>query len=357
MKKVFFVFFLFIWLFTLLLFSLQLNISVSDSTGIKLVGTNVSIFEGQRLLNSTKTSIYQKWGEDAKALANFELNKGVYFLVVERSYFSPAIFLLDLNSDYELNVVLIQNSSTYTLYGKLQNSQDFIGKKLSVLDKKGKIVSNSKIHKDGYFLLNYLYPSEDYRLAILEEPKTFGQYFSYSSPGVYYLEPDLKNEEEFEVKNLSLFSPEKIEVGKKIVALLKLGENPLKNQKIILTLPSKQKLELLTDELGQVAINAAEAGNYIFEYNNTFSNTLAYEVELPQTPSKKEEENKQSSDFQILQNVEKEDNLSKSPIQPNKGFSSTKSEFGVIFLLISTIIFSIFIFILLYIFFFRKTKN
>jgi hypothetical protein len=357
MKKAFFLLFL---LFASFIFSIQLNVSVKDYTGTKLLNSNVSIYLGDTLIESKQTTLWKKWGEDEKALASFDLDSGIYFLKVSRSYYSEPIYLIELNSPKEIEVILLKNTSFYTLYGYLQNSSEFEGSNLYAIDEKGSKASSSKIYKNGYFLLNYLQPNKNYRLAILEPKQKFSNYFSYQEPGNYFLSISLSDPYQFEEQKIEIYGPSKVNAFEKITIFIKKGEKPLANQKVSVILPSNQTLELETDEYGSCSINAPIAGIYIFQYSNKTHTTEALEVKQIENKENETKTTEQKTEHktELIKNIS--ENLNEPPITAAQSFKPEKqviSSFQLVLFFILVLITSLILFVLFYIMFLRKKSR
>ncbi|MEM4235960.1 MAG: hypothetical protein QXV44_02840 [Candidatus Anstonellaceae archaeon] len=357
MKKLFLAVFLFS-----LSFALQLNISVFDPKGIKLVGTNVSIFSGNSLVDFKKTTLYQKFGEDSKALAQFDLEEGVYFILLERDYYQPNIYLIELNSPTSLEFILPQQTPTYSLYGKLKNYFPIEKKELALIDKRGLKSATSKIYRGGYFIFYSLYPQTEYRIMLEDKnTKLYSQYFSYNSPGVYYLELDLSSPSDFENRSIIFNSPDLVFVGQPIKLILKYGDIPLKNKSIFVQLPSSLNTTILTDEFGVAIINAAEEGQYTFIYENYTTSTFAKSLKQPKEI---EEITITNHSLENLENQSDVQNASEKEQQPTNTSSSSqlaiKSQpnigYELVVLAFITIFFGLLFLVFIYFLFLKKPK-
>ncbi|MCX8163180.1 MAG: hypothetical protein N3D10_01355 [Candidatus Micrarchaeota archaeon] len=356
MKKLFF-----LLVFFTLAFCYQLNISVFDPTGVKLVGTNISVYKGKELINFSQTSLYQKLGEKSLALASFDLEKGTYFIVIERGYYQPKVYLVELNSDQYLEAILIKESQSYTLYGSLKNYSNFEGKTLRLIDKNGKEAAKTKIYDQGYFLFSTLYPQTQYRIVLEDnEKKKFSQYFSYPTAGAYYLELDLQDEQQFQKKEIFFSSKKEVFVGEKISIVLKFGEQPLTNKTIIAILPTNQTINLTTDTYGIALLNAAQEGQYTFIYENYTTTTLAKKViqtplteENKTTQQEQKEKSNQPEQNQTIFNKTTNQEFEKPIIQPKK---TTAGELEILILFGLTTFISL-VLLLLFYFLFSKNKK
>ena len=342
---------IFLAFFVCLLNALVLNISVVDSDLTPMIGSEIKIYKGEQLIENKTANEFQKYGEKRKALASFSLEPGVYFIKVLRSNYKEHVDLIQLSQDIELQIILLKDSSTYTLYGIIENATNYEGNIIYALDESGKTAFKSKIYPGGYFLVNYLYPNKKYRLALIDiENKKFGPYFSYPEPKSYFVKLDLEQEKNFQTFQIEFFGPQKVEVPSKIELILKEGQNPLANKEVLAILPNGKNLSLITDENGKVGLNAIEQGDYVFKYQNISFITTAYKIFIESPPEKDNQtqqikENAQQINQDIKQTNQQEQpktQIKTKPIQTNQ-------ESQIIFLISFTALSGILIFFLIYI--------
>jgi len=248
-------------------YSLTVKVTITQDT--LAVGTNVSIVhEGVEVANA-KTSV--------NGTAKFDVAGGSYFIQLRRYPYPLHVSLIQVENDTSITLTMRELVSYANAYGQLSGPADFANSTVTVYSE-GQIAKrithekNGYPDKNGYYVLSFI-PEGNYKLE-------------FSVPG-------------FEQKAVDVFLPssEFVEVNAKLAKIepkpepqvslssipsvaqysiihlsLMKGVEPLSGQNVTVQTPSGE-VTLITSVDGTLAINAAEAGKYVFKYGGLTSTT------------------------------------------------------------------------------------
>jgi len=249
-------------------FSLQLNVSVTDKDQTKLYGTAVDIMRGEEVIASKKSDKVQTMRTLDWAMAQFELDPGVYFIRLSRGSYPGEVVLISLTKDTQMNMVMLLHKPTYTIYGQIMDTpvNKWVNSKLYVIDEKDALATESKIYEGGYYTVGLLDPAKTYRLRLGEgEERKFSAPFRYQVEGIYYLKIDLRNSEVLINSSGKMTVTSSASKGQLINAYLRAGEKELAGERVEVSTP-KGNLTVISDQNGVVQVGAADYGEYIFEW-------------------------------------------------------------------------------------------
>ncbi|MCX8197790.1 MAG: carboxypeptidase-like regulatory domain-containing protein [Candidatus Micrarchaeota archaeon] len=274
MKRLLLLFLLF-FLFTLQNAG-QLSLQITVSEGTKAVGTNVSLVSGGVEIESKRA--------DQAGMASFEVSDGSYFVLLRRYSYPLHVFLVEVKGSTFIPLTMRQKISYSSAYGQIIGPSDFSNASVAAYSG-GEIVRRAKPNKDGYYLLSYL-PQGSYTL-VFSSPGYHDKTFEIFLPESEFVYADAKmdriGKDDPEEK---LHSPSSAKQFSDIVVQLTKGGAPLARQAIDVQTPSGL-VQIESGEDGKAAINAAEAGVFIFRWKNlSASTTVEPAEELPPAPTK-----------------------------------------------------------------------
>ncbi|MFH0927700.1 MAG: hypothetical protein V1822_03925 [Candidatus Micrarchaeota archaeon] len=265
-----------------LVFSLQLNISVQDKDQTRLYGTNVDILRGDEVVASKATEKVQSMRIYEQALAQFELEQGVYFVRLRRASYPDSVSIIDFSQSTQLNLVILIHKPTFTVYGQIvdEPASKWDGQTIYVIDEGGSLAAQSKVHAGGYYAVALLDPTKTYTLRLGNgTDKKESAPFRYTNPGIYYLKIDLsKPDSVLANATPAITAPANVQIGEVITAYLREGTKQVSYQKVNVSTP-KGDFEATTDENGVVHVGAGDYGEYTIEW---MGQRAAIEVAMPQ---------------------------------------------------------------------------
>jgi hypothetical protein len=294
-------------------YALELNVTLTNEVGTRLPGSAVDILVGNTVLYTKNTSII-----DDRAVAQFTIAPGTYFIRLRRGGYPDHIYLQTLENDTEMKFIMLMRRSTYTIYGQVEGETSLAGRSIKLIDETGAVAKSSTIKGSGYYLIDSLWPTKKYYLWV-DGPiqPIFSENFSYDAPGAYYIpiksKPIEKEIEEFP----QLAAPASAKIGERIAVSLMVGSRPMAGQEIKVITPDGE-FSITTDSQGLAYIQAAESGDYVFEWGG-----LKQKVNVPsQEQAPKIEETKKE---ESMQGNESQENA-QVPKGNNAGYPSASSE-------------------------------
>ena len=264
--------------------ALQLNVTVTNkgcpSTSGRLIGTKVQVMVGNTTLYENITKIV-----DDRAMAQFTLAPGTYFLRLIRASYPDHVYLQTIKQDTELCRNMIMQKSTYTLFGRVTADPDYwAGREISLIDQKQDTVkSRATIMPDGYFLIDAVWPATDYYLRLDDgTQRIVSPVFQAPDTGAGYMEINgALAQANNTVLAPKLTASSKVALYSILSAQLKAGERPMVGQRVIVSTP-RGTLNLSTDDNGQVYVQAAEGGDYTFTWE---TQVMTMSVPKPAAPA------------------------------------------------------------------------
>ncbi|MCL6089203.1 MAG: hypothetical protein M1530_03520 [Candidatus Marsarchaeota archaeon] len=156
------------------LLALELNVSVTNNARTRMPGTRVEVLVGSTVLYNQTTKWCPKVDIAAgcpeiqdRAMAQFNLAPGTYFLRVRRSAYPDYIYIQTLEEDTDLTVIIMQAKSTYTVYGQAgDGTGDWSGQTIKLMDENDAVVKSVAIKGNGYYLIDSLWPGKKYYLRV-----------------------------------------------------------------------------------------------------------------------------------------------------------------------------------------------
>ncbi|MEM4348382.1 MAG: carboxypeptidase-like regulatory domain-containing protein [Candidatus Anstonellaceae archaeon] len=270
-------------------YTLQIKVLVPPDT--IAVGTNISILhEGVEIASS-------KAGKDGTA--TFEVLPGSYFVILKRGGYPTHVHLVQIDMNRNITYIMREQIAYAGIWGRIEGPKDFSNSSIT-------LYSDSKViarlnhkkdnipNKDGYFLISFL-PEGQYRIAFEAEgfiPKEEIQQLYLSD--FAQLNVVLEQAKPQEPPKIALIVTSENKTHSLIALQLLNGSKPLEGEKIQAETPSGQ-IFLTTSSNGTAYLNAAEAGKYIFSYQN-----LSYELIIENEATEPMSESKISNDKDSL---------------------------------------------------------
>lgn len=270
-------------------FSLQLNVSVTDKDQTKLYGTLVEILKGDEVIASKTAERVQTMRTLEHAMAQFELEPGMYFIRLSRASYPGEVAPVVITTSIQKNLVMLLNKPTYTIYGQIIDEPEgrWANSKLIVIDEKSANVSQSSVYEKGYFAVERLDPAKTYRLRLGDgENRKISAPFRYSVEGIYYLEIDLRTSDVLVDASAKMTVSPYASKGQVISVYLRAGEKELAGEIVDVQTP-KGKIEAISNENGVAQVGAGDYGEYVFEWRGQRAVVL---VEAPQVEEEEEYE-------------------------------------------------------------------
>ncbi len=272
-------------LFSLLLlssltFAFQFNVTVVDKDGMRLPHTQVSVLTGNTVLYQKATA--ENNSLDNYGRADFDLAAGTYFIRLNRSFYPEHIVMYTLTGDANLQLVMLINRQSYILYGQVIDDPPsrWEGANLSLLDSNGHVVRTTTVMADGYYIIYYLDTTMTYQLRLDAGSRLLSAPFSFNQPNAYYVPLDLRTNALVNASP-SLSAPPTAPLYSPITAVLRAGTSPMPNQSMTVVTPAGT-LTLVTDANGQVRVNSAAPGDYVFSWGNQTVRTTVAPLVMPQ---------------------------------------------------------------------------
>lgn len=263
---------------SLLAFTLTVNVRDKDDT--KLLNAKVQILVGS-------TVLYEK-AADINGTSKFELAEGTYFIRLNRTFYPGHVVLYDLQKDDTVQVVMLKDRQTYILYGQVMDDPPsrWTGHNLSLLDGMGRVLRQSTIGKNGYYIVPYLDPSVTYQVRVEGEGgRLLSAPIRFNQAEAYYLPLDLRAQTLINDSPL-LSAPGTAALYGRIEAVLRSGEKPVAGQSVEVHTPGGA-FNVTSNDNGRVAVNAGAPGLYIFVWNNQTARTEVAALPSAQPPEEK----------------------------------------------------------------------
>ncbi len=249
------------------------NATIVNEIGTRLVNTHVQIMVGNTVLYENASKWCPKIDPTTgcfviqdRALSQFELARGIYFVRLQRGGYPDHVYILNITRDLEVQYVMFIKKSTYTLFGRVTENTDYwVGRKISLMDAQGTVVRSVNILPDGDFLVDSVWPNTNYYLRLDDGvQKITSPVFQAPDTGAGYMEVNgtLANANDTLVTpKLSAYSSAALY---SILAVqLKAGDRPMAGQQVTVITP-RGTLNLSTDDSGKAYVQAAEGGDYTF---------------------------------------------------------------------------------------------
>ncbi len=259
-------------------YAVQFNATVTNDVGTRLPGTKVQILVGNTTLSEKTTALL-----DDKAKAVFDLTPGVYFVRLLRMDYPDHVFMLNITKDTEFAFIMNNKKSTYSLFGRIAvDTQDWVGKKINLIDDKNTVVRSSTIQAGGIFLIDSVWPDTEYHLRLDSGDSRYNTpTFSYVETGAHYMEIGTETIPIQIINNTPLLS----QVGQPALysilsVQLKAGDRPMAGQNVSVSTP-RGKYGLVSDDKGMVYVQAAAGGDYVFTWE---TQEVKMSVPMPPTP-------------------------------------------------------------------------
>jgi hypothetical protein len=253
--------------------------------GTRLVNTRVQVLIGSTALYESAAKWCPKVDAasgclvvDDRAVAQFTLAQGIYFVRLQRGGYPDHVYLLNLTRDTEVPYVMFQAKSTHTLYGQVTADPDYwAGRKISLTDAQDTVVRSVTVTPGGYFLVDSVWPDTPYRLRLDDgTQRIVSPVFTASDTGSSYMEVGAgttRTDNTTLAPKLSASS--EVALHAILSVQLKSGERPMVGETVMASTP-RGTLNLSTDEKGQAYVQAAEAGDYTFTWQ-----TQAVKMSVP----------------------------------------------------------------------------
>ena len=277
------------------LLALEFNVSVTNNARTRMPGTRVEVLVGSTVLYNQTTKWCPKVDIAAgcpeiqdRAMAQFNLAPGTYFLRVRRSSYPDQVYLKTLDEDTGFMATIIQHKSTYLVYGQVgSGSGDWSGQTIKLMDENDAVVRSVGIKGSGYYIIDSLWPGKRYYLRIDRgAERLLSAPFSYQEVGAYYVSPGTAQQPLSNATTTpQLAAPAQAQRGERIAISLMMGIRPMAGQSILASTPDGL-LNISTDENGLAYLQAAEWGAYRFEWNGLSQTVMVPEpAQAPEQPA------------------------------------------------------------------------
>ena len=334
--------------------ALMFNATVENNVGTRLVNTHVQVLVGNTTLYE-KAAIWCPKIDPAngcpsvvdRAVAQFTLAPGIYFIRLQRGGYPNHVYLLNLTQDIEVKYVMFIQKSTYTLFGQVTVDPDYwAGRKISLIDQQDTVVRSVMVMPGGDFLVDSVWPGTPYQLRLDDgTQRILSPVFTAPDTGAGYMEVNGG----LAASNNTVLAP-KLSASSNaalyaiLSVQLKAGERPMVGQPVLVSTP-RGTMNLSTDANGKAYVQAAEGGDYTFTWETQVVKMSVPKQAAPPAPANNENQTAGGGTAPASGNETNGQGNFPSGGQPNAGESAILGGAGILLIAAVVVIAVVFIFV------------